>query len=87
MANTRQSEAIARWLNSAPIAACATSTSGNFTLTVNGKDFVRLTLFNDYEGWKASSPVITTDGKLMTFQVAHTSDRARVGHRIVLYRS
>ena len=51
-----------------------------------GKDFVRLTHFNDYEGWKASNPVITTDGKLMAFQVAHTSDRAGVGYGIVLYR-
>ena len=51
-----------------------------------GKDFVRLTLFNDYEGWKASNPVITTDGKPMALQVAHTSNRAGVGHGIVLYR-
>jgi len=51
-----------------------------------GKDFVRLTLFKDYEGWKASNPVITTDGKLIAFQVAHTSDGAGVGHGIVLYR-
>jgi hypothetical protein len=51
-----------------------------------GEDFVRLTRFNDYEGWKASNPVITTDGKLMAFQVAHTSDRAGVGYGIVLYR-
>jgi len=51
-----------------------------------GSDFVRLTRFNDYEGWKASNPVITTDGKMMAFQVAHTSDRAGVGYGIVLYR-
>jgi hypothetical protein len=50
-----------------------------------GKDFVRITHFNDYEGWKASNPVISTDGKLMAFQVAHTSDRAGVGYGIVLY--
>jgi len=29
--------------------------------------------------------VISTDGKLMAFQVAHTSDRAGVGYGIVLY--
>ncbi len=51
-----------------------------------GKDFVRLTHFNDDEGWKASNPVITTDGKMMAFQVAHTTDRAGVGYGIVLYR-
>jgi hypothetical protein len=50
-----------------------------------GKDFVRLTHFNDYEGWKASNPVISTDGKLMVFQVAHTADRAGVGYGVVLY--
>ena len=26
-----------------------------------------MTHFNDYEGWKASNPVITTDGNLMAF--------------------
>ena len=50
-----------------------------------GKDFVRLTQFNDYEGWKASNPVLSTDGKLMAFQVAHTSDNAGVGYGIILY--
>jgi len=50
-----------------------------------GKDFVRLTQFNDYEGWKASNPVISTDGKLMSFQVAHTADRAGVGYGLVLH--
>ena len=50
-----------------------------------GKDFARLTRFNDYQGWKASNPVISTDGKLMAFQVAHTADRAGVGYGIVLH--
>lgn len=49
-----------------------------------GKDFTRLTHFNDYEGWKASNPVLSTDGKLMAFQIAHTADRAGVGYGIVL---
>ncbi|HET8563305.1 MAG TPA: hypothetical protein VFM35_05480, partial [Candidatus Binatia bacterium] len=35
-----------------------------------GKDFVRLTHFNDYEGFKASNPVISTDGRYMAFQLA-----------------
>ena len=30
-----------------------------------GKDFVRLTNFNDYEGFKASNPVVSTDGRFM----------------------
>jgi hypothetical protein len=50
-----------------------------------GKDFVRMTHFNDYEGWKASNPVITTDGKMMAFQIAKTTDAAGVGYGIVLY--
>jgi len=35
-----------------------------------GKDFVRLTHFNDYEGGKASNPVVSTDGRFMAFQTA-----------------
>ena len=50
-----------------------------------GKHWTRLTHFNDYAGWKASNPVISTDGKLMAFQVARTTDRAGVGYGIVLH--
>lgn len=42
--------------------------------------------FGDYEGWKASNPVVSTDGKFMAFQVASTKDEAGVGYGIVLYR-
>lgn len=49
-----------------------------------GKDFVRLTHFNDYEGWKASNPVVSTDGKLMSFQAAQTKDEAGVGYGLLL---
>ncbi|MDQ6812688.1 MAG: hypothetical protein M3040_02945 [Bacteroidota bacterium] len=51
-----------------------------------GKDFVRLTHFNDYEGGKASNPVATTDGKYMAFQFANTADPAGVGYGILLYK-
>jgi hypothetical protein len=51
-----------------------------------GKDFVRLTNFNDYEGWKASNPVVSTDGRFMAFQVARTMDEAGVGYGIVISR-
>jgi hypothetical protein len=51
-----------------------------------GKDFVRLTNFNDYEVGKASNPVISGDGKLMAFQSARTTDPAGVGYGILLYR-
>ena len=50
-----------------------------------GKDFTRLTHFNDYEGGKASNPVISTDGRFMAFQSARTTDPAGVGHGILLY--
>jgi Tol biopolymer transport system component len=50
-----------------------------------GKDFTRLTSFNDYEGGKASSPVISTDGRFMAFQSAKASDPAGVGYGILLY--
>ena len=51
-----------------------------------GKDFVRLTNFNDYDGGKASNPVISTDGKFMAFQFAKTTDPAGVGYGLLLYR-
>lgn len=50
-----------------------------------GKDFVRLTHFNDYEGGKASNPVVSTDGRFMAFQTANTADPAGVGYGILLY--
>jgi hypothetical protein len=51
-----------------------------------GKDFIRLTQFNDYEGGKASNPVISTDGKFMCFQLANTTDPAGVGYGVLLYK-
>jgi hypothetical protein len=51
-----------------------------------GKDFVRLTHFNDYEGGKASNPVVSTDGKYMAFQFARTTDPAGVGYGLLLYK-
>jgi hypothetical protein len=50
-----------------------------------GKDFTRLTHFNDYEGGKASNPVISTDGRFMAFQVGKTEDPPGVGYGILLY--
>jgi hypothetical protein len=51
-----------------------------------GRSFTRLTHFNDYAGWKASNPVVSTDGRLMAFQVARTADEAGVGYGILLMR-
>lgn len=50
-----------------------------------GKNFERLTFFNDYEGYKASNPVISTDGRNMAFQLARTADEAGVGYGLLLY--
>ena len=50
-----------------------------------GKDFTRLTHFNDYEGGKASNPVVSTDGRFMAFQVGRTGDPAGVGYGVLLY--
>jgi hypothetical protein len=51
-----------------------------------GKDFVRLTHFNDYEGGKASNPVVSNNGKYMAFQSAKTTDPAGVGYGLLLYK-
>jgi len=51
-----------------------------------GKNFVRLTHFNDYEGGKASNPVVSADGKYMAFQFANTTDPAGVGYGLLLYK-
>jgi len=51
-----------------------------------GKDFVRMTNFNDYEGWKSSNPVVSTDGRYMAYQIARAADEAGVGYGIVLAR-
>jgi hypothetical protein len=50
-----------------------------------GKDLVRLTHFNDYEGGKAANPVVSTDGKFMAFQAAKSTDPPGMGHGIMLY--
>ena len=52
----------------------------------SGKDFERVTFFNDYDGFKASNPVISTDGRLMAFQLARTTDEAGVGYGLLTYR-
>ncbi|MBE7170286.1 MAG: hypothetical protein INR73_06835 [Williamsia sp.] len=51
-----------------------------------GKDFVRLTTFNDYRGGKVSNPVVATNGKFMAFQVARSHEVAGVGYGIMIYK-
>jgi Tol biopolymer transport system component len=50
-----------------------------------GKDFTRLTHFNDYDGGKSSNPVVSTDGRFMAFQTARASDPAGVGYGLLIY--
>lgn len=50
-----------------------------------GKNFVRLTHFNDYEGGKASNPVVATNGTFMAFQAAKSTDPPGIGHGLLLY--
>jgi Tol biopolymer transport system component len=49
-------------------------------------DFVRLTRWGDYEGYKASNPVVSPDGKWIAFQSARNEEAAGVGHGIFLLR-
>ncbi len=47
-------------------------------------DFVRLTRWGDYEGHKASNPVVSPDGHRIAFQAGRTDEPAGVGHGIFL---
>jgi hypothetical protein len=45
----------------------------------------RLTFFSNYDGYKASNPVVSDDGRYMAFQVAKRGDMAGVGRGILLF--
>lgn len=51
-----------------------------------GKDFERLTFFNDFKGGKASNPVVATNGEFMAFQMARAHEVAGVGHGILIFK-
>ena len=53
-------------------------------LEPSSTDFVRLTHWGDYDGYKASNPVVSSDGKRMAFQSARNSEAAGVGHGIFI---
>jgi hypothetical protein len=44
-----------------------------------------LTHFNEYEGGKASNPVVSADGRFMAFQSAKATYPAGVGYGILIY--
>lgn len=47
-------------------------------------EYRRITNFNDYEGYKATNPVVSDDGKFIAFQVAYVGDPAGVGRGIFI---
>jgi hypothetical protein len=55
-------------------------------LEPDSTDFVRLTRWGDYDGYKASNPVVSPDGIWMAFQSARSIDPAGVGYGIFLMR-
>jgi len=55
-------------------------------LEPNSTDFVRLTRWGDYPGYKASNPVVSPDGRSIAFQSARSNDPAGVGYGIFLLK-
>ena len=55
-------------------------------LASNGKDFVRMTRFGDFEGRKSANPVFSPDGKSFAFQAGKASDPPGVGYGLFIYR-
>jgi WD40 repeat protein len=53
-------------------------------LELDSRDFVRMTRWGDYAGYKASNPVVSPDGRTIAFQSARTTDEAGVGYGIFL---
>ena len=56
-------------------------------LEPNSKDFVRLTRWGEYDGYKASNPVVSPDGRWIAFQSARSKDPAGVGYGIFLMKA
>jgi len=55
-------------------------------LEPNSKNFVRMTRWGDYAGYKASNPVVSPDGTSIAFQSARSSDPAGVGYGIFVLK-
>jgi Tol biopolymer transport system component len=55
-------------------------------LEPNGTNFIRMTQWGDYDGYKASNPAVSPDGKWFVFQSARSTDPAGVGYGIFLYQ-
>ncbi|MPZ20891.1 MAG: hypothetical protein GEV06_23750 [Luteitalea sp.] len=50
-------------------------------------DYVRMTRWGEYEGYKASNPVVSPDGTTIAFQSARSKDAAGVGYGIFLLKA
>jgi Tol biopolymer transport system component len=55
-------------------------------LEPNSNTFVRLTRWGEYEGYKASNPVVSPDGRTIAFQSARSKDAAGVGYGVFLLK-
>lgn len=55
-------------------------------LVPNSTGFDRMTRWGDYDGYKASNPVVSPDGRWIAFQSARSVDPAGVGYGIFLMR-
>jgi dipeptidyl aminopeptidase/acylaminoacyl peptidase len=55
-------------------------------LEPDSQDFVRLTRWGEYRGFKASNPVVSPDGTMMAFQSARSRDPAGVGYGIFIMK-
>ncbi len=55
-------------------------------LEPDSTDYVRMTRWGDYPGYKASNPVVSPDGRTIAFQSARSSDPAGVGYGIFLLK-
>ena len=51
-------------------------------LEPNSQDFTRVTRWGEYPGYKASNPVVSSDGQRIAFQSARSRDAAGVGYGI-----
>ena len=51
-------------------------------LEPNSRDFTRVTHWGEYPGYKASNPVVSSDGRRIAFQSARSKDPAGVGYGI-----
>jgi Tol biopolymer transport system component len=55
-------------------------------LEPGSSDYVRVTRWGEYDGYKASNPVVSPDGRTIAFQSARSKDAAGVGYGVFLLK-